>query len=126
MVELTTDVVELIMTLDELPLGFTVTVTCNEVDRTWENCDRVALTSRVGCTTTELVFSDSDGDTRMTVVFNDWVATDNTRVELTLTEAVDDTLTETVDDLITEAVEDMLTGGVDTKLGCTILVVYTT
>lgn len=62
----------------------------------------------------------------MTVVFNDWVATDNTRVELTLTEAVDDTLTETVDDLITEAVEDMLTGGVDTKLGCTILVVYTT
>ena len=63
MVELTTDVVELIMTLDELPLGFTVTVTCNEVDRTWENCDRVALTSRVGCTTLELVLSDSDGDT---------------------------------------------------------------
>ena len=62
----------------------------------------------------------------MTVVFNDWVTTDNTRVELTLTKAVDDTFTETVGDTVTEAVEDMLTGGVDTKLGCTILVVYTT
>lgn len=62
----------------------------------------------------------------MTVVFNDWVTTDNTRVELTLTEAVNDTLTETVDEMITADVEDMFTSGVDTKLGCTILVVYTT
>jgi len=54
----------------------------------------------------------------MTVVFNDWVTTDETSVELKFTKAADDT--------VTEAVEDMLTGGVDTKLGCTILVVYTT
>ena len=62
----------------------------------------------------------------MTVVFNDWVTIDNTRVELALTKAIDDALTETVDDTIMEAVEDMLTGGVDTKPGCTVLVVYTT
>jgi len=62
-VELTTGIVELIMTVDELALGFTVTFTCNAVDKTWENCDRVVLTSRVGCTTTELVFSAADGDT---------------------------------------------------------------
>ena len=134
MVELAPGIVELITTLDELSLGFTVTVTCNEVDRTWENCDRVALTSRVGCTTSELVLNDADCGARITVVFNDCVTTDNTRVELALTEAVDNTLTETVDDMITEDVEDMitedvedmLTGSVDTKLGCTILVVYTT
>lgn len=95
-VELTRGIVELIMTLDELPLGFTVTFTCIAVDRAWENCDRVTLTSRVRCTTTELIFSDTDGD--------------NIRAELTLTEAVDETSTD----------------GVDTKLGCTILVVNTT
>ena len=62
MVELASGLVELIMTLDELPLRFTVTCTCNAVDRTWENCARVVLTSRVGCTTTELVLSDADSD----------------------------------------------------------------
>ena len=46
----------------------------------------------------------------MTVAFTERVTTGNTGVELALIEAVD----------------DMLTGGVDTKLGCTILVVNTT
>lgn len=110
MVELTTGIVELSMKLDEFSLAFNETFTCDEVERSWENCDRVALKSRVGCTTTELVFSDADGNTWMKVVATGWDTTDDTRVELTLTEAVEDTLTT----------------GVDTKLGCTILVVYTT
>jgi len=61
-VESTTGVVELILTLDELPLGVAVTFNCKEVDITWENCDCVVLTSREGCKATELVFSDTDGD----------------------------------------------------------------
>lgn len=106
-VELTGGMVVLMKTLDELPLGFTVTFTETAVETTWGDCELVALTSRVVCTTAELVFSDKDGDNWMDVALAEWVNAENPGVELALTETVD----------------DMLTGSVDTKLGCTILVV---
>ena len=78
MLELMVGTVERLTLLEELSPGVNVAFTAKD-------CVREIFTVRVGNRTTELVFSDTDGNTR--VVKETFIA----RVELT--EAVDDMLT---------------------------------